>query len=94
MVYPPFWNYVFIGDYTRIPQERGADGNQRRIPAVDAETVYAQYNARYAAIIPCSFKEHGVSDGKQRRISAVNAETVYARYNARYAVIIPYILFF
>ncbi|BDF23917.1 hypothetical protein CE91St65_17970 [[Clostridium] symbiosum] len=52
MVYPPFWNYVFIGDYTRIPQERGVDGNQRRIPAVDAETVYAQYNARYAAIIP------------------------------------------
>ncbi|MDB1987350.1 hypothetical protein PM007_11855 [[Clostridium] symbiosum] len=56
---------------------------------MNAETVYAQYNARYAAIIPCSFKEHGVSDGKQRRISAVNAETVYAQYNARYAAIIP-----
>ena len=66
-----------------------SDGNQRRISAVNAETVYARYNASYAAIIPCSFKEHGVSDGKQRRISAVNAETVYAQYNARYAAIIP-----
>ena len=29
-----------------------SDGKQRRISEVNAETVYAQYNARYAAIIP------------------------------------------
>ena len=31
-----------------------SDGKQRRISAVNAETVYARYNAHYAVIIPYS----------------------------------------
>jgi hypothetical protein len=69
-----------------------SDGKQRRISAVNAETVYARYNARYGVIIPYSLGNMESPTEKQRRISAVNAETVYARYNARYAVIIPYFL--
>ena len=34
-----------------------SDGKQRRISAVNAETVYARYNARYAVIIPYLYSE-------------------------------------
>ena len=34
-----------------------SDGNQRRFSAVNAETVYARYNACYAVIIPYLYSE-------------------------------------